>query len=768
MAVATIGVSASWGSGYQEKGVAVTQSRLMDTPLNAITSFDAVMIARHLAGVSTLSTNAQKCAADATNNGNLSSNDLANIARYVTSTVAAGATGTTVAAPCHANWPTTVDVLKGDVSGQNPVFSTGHGSADVSLPALSSPPGQIIIPIMVSDVTGLDIFSYDLQLTFDPAVIQPAFWDPTHDTTLQTGTLSRYVYISPNVTDPGHMIVSGVLAGSSSTMTTGLTGSGILVNIPFNVVGSPGQSTALTFENYTTSDGRAHQGFLFNEGQAVAVTTNGSLTIGSDTATATATSTATSTVTASPTPTYTATPAGTPGTVPVQVSLANVNGAEGSGITVPITVGNINDLGVIAYDLQVTYDPAVLQPANPAFDRSGTLSSSMYASTYGVGPGHIIVSAFQGNPISGSGTLINLKFTVVGTAGQSSALTFENYYDPGNNLHPGCMFNEGDPATTTTSGSVTVVAGGGAAIAGTAMYGNAIGGQATRYVPDVMVDGAGSTGVWTTTGLVDGDYSLVGFGSGSYTVSPSKTGGLNNAISSFDAAKIAQQVVGAVALNASQIIVADVSGNGFVTSFDAARIASYVAGLPGAGATGNWRFNPASRSYTSVSSIGGEDYTALLMGEVSGDWANTGGRPAVTRTSARSAKISVTAPRSVAKPNSEVLVPVAISGAAGKGIISYEFDLRYDLSVIHPLAAAADLSGTVSRGLSVVTNAIEPGLLRVVVYGPMPISSDGVLLNLRFTAIGKAASTSPLSFERIMFNEGEPRVNATGGEVELF
>ena len=67
-----------------------------------------------------------------------------------------------------------------------------------------------------------------------------------------------------------------------------------------------------------------------------------------------------------------------------------------------------------------------------------------------------------------------------------------------------------------------------------------------------------------------------------------------------------------------------------------------------------------------------------------------------------------------------------------------------------------------------VVNPYEPGLLRVVVYGAMPIDENGVLLNLRFTSVGAAGSVSSLSFERIMFNEGEPRVLIADGRVELY
>lgn len=59
-------------------------------------------------------------------------------------------------------------------------------------------------------------------------------------------------------------------------------------------------------------------------------------------------------------------------------------------------------------------------------------------------------------------------------------------------------------------------------------------------------------------------------------------------------------------------------------------------------------------------------------------------------------------------------------------------------------------------------------LLRVVAYGALPIDEDGVLLNLRFTAVGAAGSVSPLMFERMMFNEGEVRLNVSDGQVRLF
>ncbi|MBK8465463.1 MAG: peptidase [Chloracidobacterium sp.] len=474
----------------------------------------------------------------------------------------------------------------------------------------------------------------------------------------------------------------------------------------------------------------------------------------SNTATATFTPTNTATNTATPTPTGS----------PIGVTLPAITSPPGAEITVPITVGDTTGSEIISYDLQVTFDPAVLQPSGALYDTAGTLSSAMSITPNANYAGHLIISAFQGVPLTGSGTLINLKFTAVGSSGQSTELNFEDYTDPASIFHTGFQFNEGIPACATTNGSVTVL---GVAISGTVTYGNAIGAPTPRYVSNVTISGAGSTNVSTTTaapGVNAGQYALSGFGAGAYTVTPTKVGGVNN-ITSFDAGRISQHVSGTSFLTGNQLLVADVSNNGSVSSFDAAQIASYVVtGLNG-GLTGTWKFLPASRSYGTVgSSIAGEDYSALLMGEVSGNWTNTGARPAA-RTEIDSP--AVCAGRITAMPNSEVLVPVSVEGVVNKGIIAYEFDLRYDPTVIQPMNNPVDVIGTVSRGLTAVTKTDEPGLLRVAVYGPMAIDSNGLLLNLRFTVVGTAGSASPLSWESFMFNEGDSATLTANGLIEI-
>ncbi len=319
-------------------------------------------------------------------------------------------------------------------------------------------------------------------------------------------------------------------------------------------------------------------------------------------------------------------------------------------------------------------------------------------------------------------------------------------------------------ATNTATGTPTPQA----VINGTVTYGNAIGSPAPpRFVPQVLISAQGSQNVSDTTGNL-GSYSLTGFGSGPYTITPSKSGGDNAAISSFDAAKISQYVAGNTSLTPAQQTVADVSGTGGISSFDAAMIARYVAALGAPiGSTANWIFSPASYSHDSITgTINGEDYLALLMGEVSGNWANAGARNS-TEGQGPERNIAVKLHSVVAPSGSDVIVPIMVEGAAMKGIIGVEIDVRFDPTVVQPQADPLDLVGTASRGLFAVTNGNEPGLLKVVMYGPSPIDANSVLLNLKFTAVGAPGTVSPITFEHLSFNEGDTTVTTTDGRIEV-
>lgn len=415
-------------------------------------------------------------------------------------------------------------------------------------------------------------------------------------------------------------------------------------------------------------------------------------------------------------------------------------------------------MGATSMSVTVTYDGAILTPIGVTLGSVGNSNGGGRTLTI-TKPvlGTIIVTLTGSNQFQGTGALVNLNFNVIGLPGDVSPVNFVSF-----------QYNEGPPCGIASNGRVTVTAG---TVTGMVTYGNILTPPAPRYVPNVELSGAGILPVSTTTNGL-GLYSLNGFGSGAYTVTPSKTGGVNDAISAFDSARVAQFVVDLIPFNATQLRVADVSGTGGITSFDATLISRYIVGLPplGGDVTGTWIFEPASKNYPNVyANVANENYTALLMGEVSANWNDPvsipGGRPANGGGPERS--IAVKAADLVTPADSEVLVPVSIQGAVNKGIVSYEFDLRYDPSVLQPQSDPVDLADTVSRGLTSVVNAEVPGLLKVAVFGTTPIDENGVLMNLRFTAVGARGTVSPITWERMSFNEGSPRVNAVDGQVEL-
>lgn len=161
-------------------------------------------------------------------------------------------------------------------------------------------------------------------------------------------------------------------------------------------------------------------------------------------------------------------------------------------------------------------------------------------------------------------------------------------------------------------------------ISGVISFGTAPAGQ-PKFVSGVLMNATGATST-SANSDVSGAYLLDNLTSGgNYTVTPSKSGEVNG-ITSFDATLVLRCVAagGGCTLTNNQKLAADTDNNNSVTSFDATQILRYVAAGASTAATGqigNWKFNPASRDYVPLSgSLSNENYEAILVGEISGDW----------------------------------------------------------------------------------------------------------------------------------------------------
>lgn len=125
----------------------------------------------------------------------------------------------------------------------------------------------------------------------------------------------------------------------------------------------------------------------------------------------------------------------------IDVSLPVIsNLTPGQLIEVPITVTDLTGLGVISYYADIRFTEAVLNCTGVI--KSGTLTSSWGAPSVNTSEdGRVTIGAYGVTPLSGQGTLLKVKFTVVGNLGQSSPLNFEVF-----------QFNEGNPPAITQNG----------------------------------------------------------------------------------------------------------------------------------------------------------------------------------------------------------------------------------------------------------------------------------------------------------------------------
>lgn len=428
------------------------------------------------------------------------------------------------------------------------------------------------------------------------------------------------------------------------------------------------------------------------------------------------------------------------------VSIPSYTTLNGNAVVASINVDNTTGNALQSTDLTLVYNPAVLTYNSASL---GSVTAGSVLNINSSTPGTLVVSIFNATPFSGAGSMLDITFNTVGQPGSSTPLAFSAF-----------KFNEGTQCISTSNGSVSVISG---TITGTVSYGNSIP-AATRHVPNTTIDAVGAVNASVLTNL-SGAYSISSLGAGSYTVTPSKSGEVNGSVTGFDAAQIAMWVVGTTTLNAMQQTVADVSGTGGISSFDAALIARYAALLPNAGSSGTWRFTPTNTTYPNVNVDRFGDYTALLMGDVSGNWIDPlATRPAHTE---ELKPIEIAVPELSALVNTEVMVPVQVSDTTDKGILAYQFDLRYDPAVLDPAVNPADLVDTISSGYHVTVNATERGLLRVVVFGTQPLSGGGRLINLRFNVIGNPGSASELAWENLSLNEGGFDIRSINGRVQV-
>lgn len=293
-------------------------------------------------------------------------------------------------------------------------------------------------------------------------------------------------------------------------------------------------------------------------------------------------------------------------------------------------------------------------------------------------------------------------------------------------------------------------------ISGKVSYRNPVSGEPPKSVAGVLLKATVGSAAPVSTNS-NGDYLFDNLENGSYTITPSKTGDING-ISPFDATLILRHVAanenGPNALNPIQKIAADANGDGNISPFDATLILRFVAANgPNAntGQVGVWTFAPPSRDYAPLAGTSdNQNYEAILVGEVNGNWMPSSSLVNETATEEQKAKtsdqaihVSLSDETNTVTKGGAVIVPLIISNKTRKVISGLSFDITYDPAVLQPDMEQPVQTTDKSDGFMLVADTTASG--RIGIAGSTAgslIAPEGTFLMLRFKVIGESGYAS--------------------------
>ena len=424
-------------------------------------------------------------------------------------------------------------------------------------------------------------------------------------------------------------------------------------------------------------------------------------------------------------------------------SVANI----GDTIELPISLSDV--AGMLSAEITITFDNTVLAAQSV---RTGALANGWALEANTATPGQVVITAASATSVSATGVLAYVTFNVVGDALASTPLTISSV-----------SLNDGAISTETAHGTFAV----------NDVF--SIGGTVRYFTDSLLISGATlslentATAITTTSTSSDGTFAFDGLRRDGYVLSASKEDEVNG-ISAFDASLVLRSAAGLVSLTTNQQLAADVNRNGSVSALDASYILQKSVGLiadrfPGAGKY--WDFVPAERTYADLTSDRvGQDFTAVLIGDVSGNWGSLGaqGESSISST----ASTQTITPNSTATlsletidilPGTSLPLPLVLSRGAEE-IYSLDALIEYDPSSVS-ITQSDVTAGTSDGSMFVVANIIEPGRLRLAVASSQPLPDQQAIASLTFT-VNTLADVTPITVKTASLDEG--RVAATSVE----
>ncbi len=132
------------------------------------------------------------------------------------------------------------------------------------------------------------------------------------------------------------------------------------------------------------------------------------------------------------------------------------------------------------------------------------------------------------------------------------------------------------------------------------------------------------------------------------------------------------------------------------------------------------------------------------------------------------AQVRVSLPTLTSNPERTIKIPIMVENIRKQDVTSFEFVVSCDTSVLRLLGV--DQKGTLTEGLMMMANnSVAPfgkGRMKVVCASAVPISDDGVLVNIS-AGVGRNEGKSLLELSKITLNAGKPESKLFNGSITV-
>ena len=259
-----------------------------------------------------------------------------------------------------------------------------------------------------------------------------------------------------------------------------------------------------------------------------------------------------------------------------------------------------------------------------------------------------------------------------------------------------------------------------------------------------LTGGAGRS----ATSAPDGSYAFAGVPRGTWTLGASKSDDVRG-VTANDATLVLQHTVGWITLAGPAALAADVTKTGGISSLDASSILQVSVGA--ATLPAPWSFLPPAIAYPALAGDQlGQDFTAVLLGDVTGNWATAAPAGAAMEVAAAMPAAGL---RLEARPVADGIHDLVFTLAySGDPIYSVDLVLRYDLTQLEVLAAVVPPR----PGQLSAINLANPGVVRIGLAGSVALPPDALVATVRVRSGGDplaalTASTPPPTSSRWRF-----------------